>query len=97
MSNKNSQYATIEQEGPRKCPTMGEGDLNAKNIHQYDNYCNGYFNVKDIPEDKQVCKVITGICDQCMKDHISTNCACIIALTFPKFMKELKDNWLDKN
>lgn len=32
-----------------------------------------------------------------MKDHISTNCACIITLTFPKFMQEHKDNWLNKN
>ena len=64
MSNKNSCYATVEQEGPGKCPIMGEGDLNAKNAHQYDDYCNGYFDVKDIPEDKQVCKVIAGICDQ---------------------------------
>ena len=97
MSNKNSHYATVEQEGPAKCPIMGEGGLNTKNIHQYDDCCNGYFDVKDIPGDKQVCKVIAGIHDQCMKDHISTNHACIIALTFPEFMKEIKDNWLDKN
>ena len=97
MSNKNSRYAIVKQEGPGKCPIMGEGDLNAKNLHQYDNYCNGYFDVKDIPEDKQVRKVIVGICDQQMKDHISTNHACIIALTFPEFLKELKDNWLNKN
>ena len=64
MSNKNSCYATVKQEGPGKCPIIGEGDLNAKNSRQYDNYCNGYFDVKDIPVDKQVCKVIVGIRDQ---------------------------------
>ena len=32
-----------------------------------------------------------------MKNHISTNCAHIITLTFPQFLQELKDNWLDKN
>ena len=64
MSNKNSHYATVKQEGPGKCPIMGEGNLNAKNSHQYDDYCNGYFDVKDIPADKQVCKVIAGIRDQ---------------------------------
>ena len=94
MSAKNSRYATVKQEGPGKCPIMDEGDLNAKNMCQYDDYCNGYF---DIPEDKQVHKVIAGICDQQMKDHISTNRAHIIALTFPEFLKELKDNWLNKN
>ena len=97
MSAKNSCYATVKQEGPRKCPIMGEGDLNTKNAHQYDDYCNCYFDVKDIPEDKQVHKVIAGICDQQMKDHISTNHAHIITLTFPKFLKELRDNWLNKN
>lgn len=43
MSNKNSCYAVVEQENPGKYPIMGEGDLNAKNAHQYDNYCNSYF------------------------------------------------------
>ena len=97
MSNKSSHYMIVEQEGPRKCPIMGEGDLNAKNIRQYDDYCNGYFDVKDIPADKQVRKVIAGIHDQWIKDHISTNHPCIITLMFPEFIKELKDNWLDKN
>ena len=87
----------VEQENPGKCPILNEGDLNAKNARQYDNSCNGYFDVKDIPEDKQVCKVIAGIRDQRMKDHISMNCARIIALTFPQFLQELKDNWLNKN
>ena len=76
---------------------MNEGNLNTKNAHQYDNSCNRYFDMKDIPEDKQVHKVIAGICDQRMKDHISTNRTRIIALTFPQFLQELKDNWLDKN
>ena len=97
MLNKSSHYVVVEQEGPGNCPIMGEGDLNAKNICQYDDYCNGYFDVKDIPADKQVRKVITGIHNQWMKDHIFTNRPHIIALTFLEFIKELKDNWLDKN
>ena len=87
MSAKNSHYATVKQEGPGKCPIMGEGDLYTKNARQYNDYCNGHFDVKDIPEDKQVYKVIVGIHDQWMKVHISTNHACIIALTFPEFLK----------
>ena len=95
--SKSSCYTTVEQENPGKCPILGEGDLNAKNAYQYDDYCNGYFNVKDIPEDKQVHKVITRVHDQQMKDHIFTNCALIITPTFPEFLQELKDYWLDKN
>ena len=95
--SKTSHYTTVKQENPGKCPILGEGDLNAKNAWQYDDYCNDYFDVKDVPEDKQVHKVIVGIHDQWMKNHISTNCACIVALMFPEFLKELKDNWLDKN
>ena len=53
--------------------------------------------ILDEGEDKQVHKVIAGICDQQMKDHISTNCACIVTLNFPQFLRDLKDNWLDKN
>ena len=57
-------YTTVDQENPGKCLILGEGDLNAKNMQQYDDYCNGYFDMKDVPEDKQVHKVIVGICDQ---------------------------------
>ena len=95
--SKDSCYATVEQENLGKCPILNEGDLNAKNARQYDNSCNRYFDMKDIPEDKQVRKVIAGICDQWMKDNISMNHTCIIALTFPQFLQELKDNWLNKN
>ena len=94
--SKNSPYTMVEPENPGKCPILNEGDLNTKNAHQYNDCCNGYFDIKDIPEDKQVCKVIAGIHDQWMKDHISMNHTHIITLTFPKFLQELKDTWLNR-
>jgi hypothetical protein len=82
-----SKYATIEQDTPNKVPILLLGDLNTAVIHDYVECCEGYFDNKDIPAEKQVCMILARIKDY--KDWIRTDCPHIQSLTFLVFIAEL--------
>ena len=57
--------------------------------------CLGYFEHKDITEDRKVCKILSGLQDNHVQDWISIN---HLNLTFAEFMEEfcsanLPENW----
>jgi hypothetical protein len=63
-----SKFATVEQDAPNKVPILLLGDLNAAIMHDYIEYCEGYFDNKDVSADRQVCKILSGIKDSCYRD-----------------------------
>jgi len=50
-----SKFTSVEQDAPSKVPMLSPGDITPSVMHMYKNACNGYFDTKDVPEDKQVC------------------------------------------
>jgi hypothetical protein len=60
--------ARVEQENPAKIPLLLQGDISPEVMREYTDACEGYFEQKEIPEDKQVRKILAGLKDSCIKD-----------------------------
>jgi hypothetical protein len=89
MANQ-SNFATVEQESPSCPPVLTAVDLTPAVAHSFEMVCLGYFEHKDIAEDKQVCKILAGLQDSQMQDWVSVDCDCFLALSFADFMKEFQ-------
>lgn len=76
---------------------MSEGDLTADNAKRWANGCQDYFENKDIPADKQVQKVLGSLKDPRIRDWANTDRMRVQALTFNKFMDELRAEFLDED
>ena len=63
-------------------------------MHTYENACLGFFENKDIAEDKQVRKILVGLQDGGIQDWISVDRDHFLALTFPDFMVEFRAAYL---
>jgi hypothetical protein len=81
---------SVEQDAPSKVPILLPGDITPSVMRMYENACNGYFNTKDIPEDKQVHRILAGLCDNHIQDWVGIHCDHLLALTFPVFLAEFK-------
>jgi hypothetical protein len=66
-------------------------------MREYTDACEGYFEQKEIPEDKQVRKILAGLKDTHIKDWLSSERACLQELSFEEFIAEFRDNYLDKD
>jgi len=55
--------ATVKQDVLSKVPVLMPGDFSPAIMHEYEHACIGYFENKDIAEDKQVWKILSGIKD----------------------------------
>lgn len=80
---------------PQQSTNLVVGDLNAAVMRDYVECCEGYFDNKDVPAEKQVRKIIAGIKDSRYRDWISTDRPRIQSLTFPVFIAEFKKNYLN--
>jgi hypothetical protein len=89
--------ACIEQDNLSKILMLLPGDILPKVMHEYTDACASYFEQKDIPEDRQVHKILAGIKDIQIKDWITANCLHLQGLTFDKFIAEFRQNYLDED
>jgi hypothetical protein len=58
------------------------GEITADVICTYKNACFGYFDNKKIADDKQVHKILAGLCDSHVQDWIAMDHDHFLALTF---------------
>jgi hypothetical protein len=63
-------------------------------MRDFQDACEGYFENKEVPADKQVRKILAGIKDDRVKDWLSVDRARIQALEFPAFMVEFRAAYL---
>jgi hypothetical protein len=90
---KNTAY--IKQDSSSKPPVLHPGDITPFVMHEFEDGCVGYFETKEIPEDKRVRKILAGLRDSRIKDWISTDRNRILALPFDAFMTEFRAAYLD--
>jgi hypothetical protein len=96
MANQ-SKFATVEQESPSRPPVLTAGDLTPAVARSFEMACLGYFEHKDIAEDKQVRKILAGLQDSRMQDWVSVDRDRFLALSFPDFMKEFRAGYLPED
>jgi hypothetical protein len=96
MANQ-SKVAVIEQDLPGRPPLLTAGDLTPTVMHSFEMACFGYFEHKDIAEDKQVHKILAGLQDNRIQDWLSVERDRFLDLTFVKFMKEFRATYLPKD
>jgi hypothetical protein len=92
---KNTAY--VEQDSSSKPPVLHLGDITLFVMREFEDGCVGYFETKEIPEDKHVRKILAGLCDSRIRDWISTDRNRILALPFDSFMTEFRAAYLDDN
>jgi hypothetical protein len=95
MAPRSNKFTTVEQDAPNKVPILLAGDLNAAVMCDYTECCEGYFENKNVPAERQVHKILARIKDSRYRDWISTDHAHIQSLTFPVFIAEFKKNYLN--
>ena len=66
-------------------------------MRAYEQACYGYFDTKDIVEDKQVRKVLAGLRDPRIQDWVGVNRDHLLALDFAAFMTEFRAGYLPKD
>jgi hypothetical protein len=92
-----SKIAAVEQDAPSKIPILLPGDMTPTVMRQFEHACYGYFDTKDIAADRQVHKVLTGLCNSCMQDWVAINCDELLAMSFKDFMIKFKAAYLPKD
>jgi hypothetical protein len=96
MTSK-SKLATVEQDSPSKPPLLTPGDINPAVMRAFEMACLGYFENKDIQEDKQVRKILSGLQDTRLQDWISVDRDRFLALDFQEFMDEFRAAYLPED
>jgi hypothetical protein len=92
-----SKLASVEQDAPSKVPMLLPGDITPSVMHMYENACNGYFDTKDVPEEKQVRRVLAGLRDTRIQDWVGIHRERLLAMMFSEFMAEFKLAYLPKD
>ncbi|KAH7903811.1 hypothetical protein BJ138DRAFT_1020039, partial [Hygrophoropsis aurantiaca] len=93
-SSKNS---TVEHVDATKPPILTAGILTPEVARAWENACLQFFQQKEIPDDKQVQRIVWGMRDARLADWYLTNKVVIDALTFAEYMVLLRDKWLEAN
>ncbi|RXW11285.1 hypothetical protein EST38_g14570 [Candolleomyces aberdarensis] len=93
MGNDGNAELTVSGHGKR--PSISSGNLTPSILLEFSQYCKSYFEVKEIPEDKQVARSVL----YCFKDmristYISANQAVLRELPFDEFVRRIRDNFL---
>lgn len=94
MAPSQSRIAEMEQTAPNRIPILTPGDLTLKALQSFEMACRAYFSTKGILESEQVERITWGIQDPRMQDWYMTNQARIDAMSFCRYLVELKRVWL---
>ena len=96
MANQ-SKFATVEQDSPSRPPILTAGDVTPAVMRSFEMACFGYFEHKDITEDKQVRKILAGMQDTRIQDWISVDRDHFLGLSFANFMTEFHAGYLPED
>ena len=88
------QTATIEHPITKHCPILTGGDLTPQTILLAGNTFNKFFIAKNVKKANQVKLILGAFKDAHIHDWISTNCECLLKLSFEEFIAELRTNFL---
>jgi len=97
MPAVSTKYATIEQDSASKPPTMTPGEITPAVMRSFETKCLGYFENKDIPDERQVHNILVGLQDSHVQDWINVDCDRFLALAFPEFMTEFCVGYLPED
>jgi hypothetical protein len=89
--------AHIEQASSSKPPILHPGDISPEVMQEFQDCCIGYFDTREIAPDKQVRKIVPGLCDLRVKDWIAAGCDRLLGLPFTDFMTEFRTGYLDED
>jgi hypothetical protein len=92
-----SKMASVDQDAPSKVPILSAGDITPAVMHKFEDTCIGYFENKDIDDDKQVRKILAGLKDDCIKEWLSVDRPHFQSLSFDAFMIEFRAAYLPEN
>jgi hypothetical protein len=92
-----SKMAIVDQDAPSKVPILSAGEITPAVMREFEDACIGYFENKDIDEDKQVRKILAGLKDERIKEWLSVDCPRFQSLTFNAFMVEFHAAYLPEN
>jgi len=95
MSSMAKGHAHIKQETSLRPPILHTGDILSAVMREFEDACMGYFDMKEIAEDKQVQKILASFRDTHIKDWILGDHDRIQDLPFKNFMTELRSAYLD--
>jgi len=93
----NAKYAYVDQESASRPPTLHAGDISLAVMREFEEACIGYFESKEVDEDKQVRKILPGLKDSRVRDWLTADRERIRALTFEDFMVEFRAAYLDED
>ena len=80
-----------------KAPVLTAGDISPAVMMDFENTALDFFVAKSVPADKQVAMVVPGLKDIHICDWLAADHKHLIALPFPGFMKELRENYLHQD
>jgi hypothetical protein len=86
MSSNHRNLARVEQDSSARPPTLLAGDISPAVMREFKDSCIGYFENKDIDNDKQVRKILAGIKDMRVQDWITAQKDNLVKMTFKGFM-----------
>jgi hypothetical protein len=92
-----SKFATVVQDSPSRPPILTAGDLTPAVMRSFETGCLGYFENKDIADDKQVRKILGGLQDTRIQDWVSVDRDHFLALPFADFMTEFRAGYLPED
>ena len=95
MANQ-SKFVTLEDTAGRP-PLLTPGDITPAVMCAFEMACFGYFEHKDIAEEKQVRKILAGLQDSRVQDWVSVERDRFVDLTYTEFMKEFRAAYLEKD
>jgi hypothetical protein len=88
------QAATIKHPITKHCPILTRGDLTPQTILLTENAFNEFFIAKNVEKADQVKLILGAFKDAHIRDWISTDCECLLKLSFEEFITELRTNFL---
>jgi hypothetical protein len=92
-----SKYAYVEQDSASRPLTLHAGDISPVVMREFEEACIGYFESKEVEDDKQVKKILPGLRDSCIRDWLASDRERIRELTFDDFMNEFRAAYLDED
>jgi hypothetical protein len=91
-----SKFATVQQDSPSKIPILLPSDITPYVMCSYEQACRGYFDTKDVDDDKKVQKILAGLRDNCIQDWVGIHCDRLLNMSFADFMTKFKSAYLPK-